>query len=93
MVESNPSGPGSLVSLAVEYNLQGPLAQFSRSGLAQDLGRRLVTEFSANLNNRLDGRERQKSADQVAPLDAGGMLTAVIKHWFRRLLLCFKRGA
>jgi carbon-monoxide dehydrogenase small subunit len=92
MVESNPSGPGSLVLLAVEYNLQGPLAQFSRSGLAQDLGRRLVTEFSANLNNRLDGREQQKSANQVGPLDAGDILIAVIKQWFRRLLLCFKRG-
>jgi aerobic carbon-monoxide dehydrogenase small subunit len=91
-VEPNPAGPGSLVSLAVEYNLQGPLAQFSRSGLAQDLGRRLVSEFSANLNNRLAGRQQHASTDQVAPLDAGGMLTAVMSQWFRRLLLRFKRG-
>lgn len=93
MVELNPSGPGSLVSLAVEYNLQGLLAQFSRSGLAQDLGRRLVTDFSANLNDRLDGREQQKSTDQVAPLDARGILTSVVKQWFKRLVLYLRRGA
>ena len=35
--------------------MQGPLAQFSRSGLAQDLGRRILGSFAANLNARLTG--------------------------------------
>ena len=46
------------VSIVVEYSLQGALAQFSRSSLAQDLGRRLVAEFAANLNARMSGQRR-----------------------------------
>lgn len=50
------SRAASRVSIAVDYNLQGPLAQFSRSALAHDLGRRLVGEFAASLNARLQGK-------------------------------------
>ena len=50
-----PEGGGTRVAVAVEYDLQGPLAQFSRSGLAQELGRRIVGAFAANLNARLSG--------------------------------------
>ncbi len=92
-VEPNPSGAGSLVSIAVEYQLQGPLAQFSRSGLAQDLGRRLVEEFSANLNSRLHGGKPREKTDISAPLDAGSLFAAVIKQWFRQLLRKFRPGA
>ena len=41
---------GTTVDIAVEYNLQGALAQFSRSSLADELGRRLVADFAVNLN-------------------------------------------
>jgi aerobic carbon-monoxide dehydrogenase small subunit len=92
-VERNPSGAGSLVSLAVEYNLQGPLAQFSRSGLAQDLGRRLVKEFSANLNSRLQRKNQPEKDGKVAPLDAGRMLAATFRQWLRQLLRKLKIGA
>ena len=92
-VERNPSGAGSLVSLVVEYNLQGPLAQFSRSGLAHDLGRRLVREFSANLNSRLQRGSPQQSDSKVAPLDAGGMFAAAFRQWLRQLLHKLRIGA
>jgi carbon-monoxide dehydrogenase small subunit len=57
-------GQQTRVVLSVEYSLQGALAQFSRSGIAQDLGRRLVADFAANLNARLTGEptEGQSSA-------------------------------
>ena len=53
-----PEGDGrqTRVILSVEYSLQGALAQFSRAGIAQDLGRRLVADFAANLNARLTGK-------------------------------------
>ena len=35
--------------------LQGTLAQFSRTSLVQDLGRRLVADFAERLNSRLEG--------------------------------------
>ncbi len=74
-----PHGDGEAkVTLTVEYNLQGPLAQFSRSGLAQDLGRRIVGEFAANLNARLGGGPAVAAA---VALDAGNMVGAVL--WMR----------
>jgi carbon-monoxide dehydrogenase small subunit len=78
-----PSG-GTRVFVAVEYNLQGPLAQFSRSSLAQELGRRLVAEFARNLNARLAPPGAvPTSAAPAAPasLDAGRFVWAAL--WSR----------
>ncbi len=49
-----PEGEGrTRVAVAVEYDLQGPLAQFSRSSLARDFAGRIVAEFAGNLNASL----------------------------------------
>ena len=69
-------GQQTRVSVTVEYNLQGPLAQFSRSGLVRELGRRLVADFAANLNARLAGAESRTAAR--APFNAG----LFIWSWF-----------
>jgi aerobic carbon-monoxide dehydrogenase small subunit len=69
-------GQQTRVSVTVEYNLQGPLAQFSRSGLVRELGRRLVTDFAANLNARLAGAESRAAAR--APFNAGRFIWS----WF-----------
>jgi hypothetical protein len=45
------------------------LAQFSRSGIARDLGRRLVADFASNLNARLAGEPPEQRSS--APLDIG----------------------
>ena len=50
-----PEGAGTRVAVSVEYDLQGPLAQFSRSSLARDFAGRIVAEFAANLNASLGG--------------------------------------
>jgi aerobic carbon-monoxide dehydrogenase small subunit len=65
------------VSIVVEYSLQGALAQFSRSSLAQDLGRRLVAEFAANLNARLSGSAAPRP--EAAPLNIGQFVWAWIR--------------
>jgi aerobic carbon-monoxide dehydrogenase small subunit len=68
-----PEGEGQTrVSIIVDYNLQGALAQFSRSSLAQDLGRRLVADFAANLTTRLGGTTT--SLGPGAPLSAGRLV-------------------
>ena len=81
-----PEGDGqqTRVVLTVEYSLQGALAQFSRSGIAQDLGRRLVADFAANLNSRLTGEppDRQSSA----PLNLGRLLRLWLGNRLRHLL-------
>jgi aerobic carbon-monoxide dehydrogenase small subunit len=37
------------------YSLQGPLAQFSRSGLVRDFVRRMVADFGQQVSQRLGG--------------------------------------
>lgn len=64
----------SRVTIAVAYDLQGPLAQFSRTGLAQDLGRRLVAEFAANLDARLSPGAAPDAPKAKPALSAGRLL-------------------
>jgi carbon-monoxide dehydrogenase small subunit len=79
-------GASTRVFVVVEYSLQGTLAQFSRSGVAQELGRRLVGEFAANLNARLaGGGGTGMAASPPAPLDAGNLVWAWIADRVRRL--------
>jgi aerobic carbon-monoxide dehydrogenase small subunit len=73
-------GQQTRVSVTVEYSLQGALAQFSRSGLVQELGRRLVSDFAAKLNARLAGAQTAPSA----PFNAGRFLWSFLVDWLRR---------
>ena len=43
----------SRVEVDLLYALQGPLAQFSRSGLVQDFVRRMIADFGRNVALRL----------------------------------------
>jgi carbon-monoxide dehydrogenase small subunit len=83
-LEPEGDGQWTKVVLSVEYSLQGALAQFSRSGIAQDLGRRLVADFAANLNARLTGEplDNQPSAQ----LNVGRLVRSWFGDWLRRLL-------
>jgi aerobic carbon-monoxide dehydrogenase small subunit len=71
------------VSILVEYSLQGALAQFSRSSLAQDLGRRLVADFAANLNARLGGSAAPQQSG--ASLNVGRLVRLWVRDRLRRL--------
>jgi carbon-monoxide dehydrogenase small subunit len=77
-----PEAGSTRVLVVVEYDLQGPLAQFSRSSLAQDLGRRLVGEFATNLNARLAGG----AAPAPSSLSAGRLFWQVVWARLRRFL-------
>jgi carbon-monoxide dehydrogenase small subunit len=74
---------GTTVDIAVEYNIQGALAQFSRSSLADELGRRLVADFAVNLNKRMTGSA--DLAPATANVDAGEMIWRLIWSRIRRL--------
>lgn len=41
------------VAVTVDYSLAGPLAQFGRSGIVNDLAARLTSQFASNLKQRL----------------------------------------
>nr|WP_315846625.1 2Fe-2S iron-sulfur cluster-binding protein [uncultured Achromobacter sp.] len=76
------------VSVNLLYSLQGPLAQFSRSGLVQDFVRRMIADFGNNVTARL-----RQPAGQGEPLVQASfnptamffsVLWARIKRWFGR---------
>ena len=81
-------GRQTRVSVTVEYDLQGPLAQFSRSNLARDFAARVVTEFAANLNRAL-GAGGGGPPDVPRPLNALALVWSVL---WGRLRAIFDRG-
>jgi carbon-monoxide dehydrogenase small subunit len=76
-------GTDTRLAIMVEYDLQGPLAQFSRSGLAQDLGRRILGSFAANLNARLTGG----AAPAAESLSAGRLLGLALWGWIKKFFV------
>ena len=87
-----PAAPGfTTVHVALIYTLQGPLAQFSRSGLVQDFVRRMVVDFGANVNARLrhapgDGPPPPPVPQSINPVSI--MLSVI----WRNFLRLFGRG-
>ena len=67
-------GRATRVDLALAYALAGPLAQFSRAALVEDLVQRLTAAFATNLEARLGGAD---TAPTPAKLDAGSLLLSV----------------
>lgn len=69
------------VDVTIGFTLTGMLAQFSRSGLVQDVANRLISVFVQNLEARLRHRA-QGSAPERAPVtaefDAGSLVWSVI---------------
>jgi aerobic carbon-monoxide dehydrogenase small subunit len=76
------------VSLVVEYNLQGMLAQFSRPALVQDLGRRLIGDFALNLSRRMNAKTPAIEKPPQPALNAGKLFWEFLWDRLRR---AFKR--
>ena len=74
------------VDMSVDYNLQGLLAQFSRSNLAQEFARQLVAQFAANCSALLGGTPPAQASNES--LRVGNFLrlavTAALKRIFGR---------
>jgi aerobic carbon-monoxide dehydrogenase small subunit len=81
-------GSATRVDVTVGYTLTGMLAQFSRSGLIQDVANRLTVAFAQNLGARLAAGE---GGAQIAPapaseLDAASLVWSVLKERVRTLV-------
>lgn len=76
-------GRRTRVAVKLEYMLQGPLAQFSRSGLVKDFIRRMIADFGARIAARLAGAEAPEPAS--VKFNAGGLVWRVIWDRVRRL--------
>lgn len=73
------------VEVTLDYDLQGPLAQFARSNLARDLAKRVMAEFAANLSARLAGGSPVQTAPPPQTLSAVRLLWQVLWQRFGRL--------
>jgi carbon-monoxide dehydrogenase small subunit len=73
-------GTHTRVAVTLEYMLQGPLAQFSRSGLVKDFARRMIADFGARITAQLEGAG-QRSTAAAQSFNAGSLLWSVI--WTR----------
>jgi aerobic carbon-monoxide dehydrogenase small subunit len=76
-----PEGDGGTrVVVGIRYSLQGALAQFSRSSVARDLAQRLIGQFAANLDAKLDPSRAASAPAPVQGLDLGALIWAWIKE-------------
>ena len=89
VLHEDKGGAATRVDLEVGFTLTGALAQFSRSGLVQDIAKRMTASFARNLQARLDHGGGGASAERAAPapeLDAGSLIFAAL--WERIKTFC-----
>jgi carbon-monoxide dehydrogenase small subunit len=78
-LEALPDGR-TRVQVDMLYALQGPLAQFSRSGLVKDFVRRMVADFGAQVTRRMGGATAD-AAQPARPISLPRMMWEVL--WSR----------
>ncbi len=73
------------VDVNMLYTLQGPLAQFSRSGLVKDFVRRLVADFGRQVEARMGGSSDAVPTDSAAIAPLRALLSVLwdrLRRWF-----------
>ena len=93
-VKQGDSPDQTRVDVTIGFTLTGVLAQFSRSGLVQDVANRLIGAFVQNLEARLAHPGGEDGAPAVAAeFDAGSLMTSLIKDKIKGLFAkLFGRG-
>jgi carbon-monoxide dehydrogenase small subunit len=71
-----PAGTGTRVEIVIRALLAGPLAQFGRSGIVEDLVSRVAQAFARNIEARLTGSFSEVETD--APIEAASLLRQVL---------------
>ena len=64
------------VDLMVDYNITGPLAQFSRAGIVKDIAGSITKMFASNLDNMLASAAPSKSAQSGSA--SGNTASAIV---------------
>lgn len=83
------NGTQTRVAVTLEYMLQGPLAQFSRSGLVKDFVRRMIADFGMRITAQLGGADAPDSAALQSRFNVGSLVWSVLWGRIKRL---FGRG-
>lgn len=84
-----PDGAGSMVIVDADVTLSGPAAQFGRTGLINEMSRRLIGEFVTCLEAKLQAGSTEEASDIKAQEVKGislffSSLWAMIKRFFTR---------
>ncbi|CAE6877077.1 hypothetical protein R70199_02239 [Paraburkholderia domus] len=78
------NGTQTRVAVTLEYMLQGPLAQFSRSGLVKDFVRRMIADFGMRITAQLGGTDVPDSAASQTRFNVGSLVWSVLWGRIRR---------
>jgi carbon-monoxide dehydrogenase small subunit len=74
-VISGDDARSTSIDIALLAKLSGPLAQFARAGIVEDLARRLTLTFAQNLEQELEGRAGVRKGS--ASLNVGSLLISL----------------
>ncbi len=77
-----PNGQETRVELEIRALLAGPLAQFGRSGIMDDLAKRIIRAFSENLERKLSGGSEEQ---MQTSLNVGSLISSVLIGRLKRL--------
>jgi carbon-monoxide dehydrogenase small subunit len=75
----------SRVNINLAYALQGPLAQFSRSGLVKDFVQRMIADFARNVEQRLGGNTDALS-NQATSVNPVSMMLGIAKARIMKII-------
>ena len=88
-----PEGTGTRVELMIRVLIVGPLAQFGRSGIVEDIVARVAQAFARNLEARLTGSVSELEMQTSAPLAAGSLLRQALAARLKAVLVrLFRSG-
>lgn len=82
----SPDGEASLVTVDADIHLSGPAAQFGRTGLINEMSRRLIVDFVSCLEAKLAaGTEEEAETIQASDLKGVSLFFASLWAWFKGL--------
>jgi carbon monoxide dehydrogenase subunit G len=90
---ANDNG-GSLLTVNADLDLSGPLAQVGRTGIIEDVAKRLTEEFTAALEQKLNAsgpETANKAADTSAPAKEFDVGSALADSLILRIVAFIKR--
>jgi carbon monoxide dehydrogenase subunit G len=78
---------GSKVTIDADVSLSGPAAQFGRTGLINEMSRRLIEEFVSCLEGKLEaGSVEEAEAIQASEVRGISLFLVSLLSWIKRLL-------
>lgn len=87
-VLTEADGGATKVDIDADVTLSGPAAQFGRTGLVNEISKRLISEFVQCLEAKLGATSQEAAADVKANKDVNGfaLFFSGLWSWFKRLV-------